>query len=153
MNNSNTKETSIKFRKVASIEQQQGKALKIILSIIAILLIIIILIFYFTSNLSRNAHMQLDDIKQGNLEAAYNMTSSDFQKEIPLDTFKTLISDYPILKDYKKVKFTERKIENGLGYVAGTIEAPDGSIMKIEYQFIKEDGQWKIQAFRLTKPE
>lgn len=68
--------------------------------------------------------------------------------------FKTTIADHPILKDFTHVKFTESKtVENGVGYTVGTIEDKNNNVMKIEYQIVKEDGQWKIQAFRVTKPE
>lgn len=132
----------------------QGKALAIILIIIAVIIIIGgILIFYFTSGFTHEARAQLDDIKAGNLDAAYYMTSTGFQKEVPIDTFKRLINEHPILKNFKNVSFTEKKVENGLAYIAGTIEDQDNTVMKIEYQFVKEDGKWKIQAFRLSKPE
>lgn len=131
----------------------QGQAAKIILGILAVIILIVAFFYYFTNSLPRDAHAQLDAIKSGHIEAAYAMTTKEFQKAVSFETFKSTIADHPILKDFTNVKFTESKIENGLGYATGTIEDKNKDVMKIEYQFIKEDGQWKIQAFRVTKPE
>lgn len=128
----------------------QGKVMKIILAILAVIVIVIALIFYFTGGLSDAAHQQLSALKSGNIESAYNMTSKAFQQSTSMDDYKIFIDKYPILKNYKSVSFTERKIENGMGYIAGTIENADGSQMKIEYQLVKEDDKWKIQGMQLT---
>jgi hypothetical protein len=131
----------------------QGKVMKIILAILAVIVIAIVLLFYFTSGLSDAAHEQLSALKSGNIESAYNMTSKAFQQTTSMDNYKSFVEKYPILKNYKSVSFTERKIENGSGYLAGIIESADGSQMKIEYQLVKEDGKWKIQAMQLTPME
>lgn len=131
----------------------QGKIVKIILAILAVIIIIFALILYFTSGLTGSAREQLAALKSENIEAAYHMTSSEFQKMTTLAHFKRYVEQYPILKNYKSVSFTDRKIEGSLGYISGTIENADGSQMKIEYQLVKEDNQWKIQALRLTPME
>lgn len=136
-----------------SLVSNQGKVLKIILAILAVIVIAIALIFYFTSGPSNAAHEQLSALKSGNIESAYNMTSKAFQQTTSMDDYKNFVEKYPILKTYKSVSFTERKIENGLGYISGTIENADGSQMKIEYQLVKEDDKWKIQAMQLTPME
>lgn len=132
---------------------QQGKAMKIILAIIAVIVIGIALMFYFTSGLSDAAHQQLSAIKSGNIDSAYDMTSKAFQEATSLNAYKDFVEKYPILKDYKSVSFTERKIEKDSGYLAGTIKTDDGSEMKIEYQLVKEDDKWKIQGMQLSPIE
>lgn len=131
----------------------QGKVMKIILVILAIIVIAIALVFYFTSGLTGPANEQLSAIKSGKIETAYNMTSKAFQQATSMDNFKIFIEQNPILKDYKSVSFTQRNIESGSGYISGTIENADGSQMKIEYQLVKEDDKWKIQAMQLSPME
>lgn len=128
----------------------EGKAMKIILGILVGLVVIIALLFIFTGGLARTANEQLEAIKAGNIDAAYSMTSSAFQKETSLDAFKSFVNTYPVLKSYKSVSFSERNMENGEGYLAGEIEDADGSKQKIEFKLIKEDDKWKILGIRLS---
>jgi hypothetical protein len=146
----NVPNNSLNLYSTPSLSSNQGKVMKIILAILAVIIIAIGLLFYFTSGLTGVANEQLSAIKSGNIEAAYGMTSSAFQKETSIENFKSYVEKYPILKNYKSVSFSERKFENSMGYISGVIEDTDGSKLKIEYQLIKEDGKWKIQGMRLS---
>jgi hypothetical protein len=128
----------------------RGSAKKIILGIFVVIIAAIVLAVVFTKGISDTAKNELIAIKAGNYEQAYSMTSKAFQQETPMDKFKEFIGKYPILKDYKDVSFDERKVENGFGYLHGTIEGLNGSKMIIEFQLVKEDDGWKVQALRLT---
>lgn len=135
------------------IAANQGKVLKIILAILAVIAIIIGLALYFTGGLSSAAREQLTAIQSGNIESAYSMTSKAFQESTSLDKFKSYVEQNPILKDYNSISFTERNVENGVGYLRGIIKNADGMQMKIEYQLVKEDNKWKIQGMQLTPIE
>jgi flagellar basal body-associated protein FliL len=105
----------------------QGKIMKILLGILAVIVLIIAGVYYFTSGLTGIAHEQLSAIKSGNIEAAYNTTSTAFQQNTSLEKFKNYIDQHPILKNYKSVRFTTRNIESGNGYIGGTIEDESGN--------------------------
>lgn len=149
----NREDHLVKISQAKGMISGQGKIMKIILAILAVLIIAIALIFYFTSGISDVAHQQLSALKSGNVDSAYSMTSKEFQQVTSLDDYKKFIENYPILKDYKSVSFKERKIENGAGYLNGTIEDADGRQLRIEYQLIKEDNKWKIQGMKLSPLE
>lgn len=134
----------------ASPQSSQGKVLKVILIILAVLAVIIASLLYFTSGLTAAAQEQLAALKSKKIEVAYHMTSSEFQKSTSLDQFKSYVEKNPILENYKSVSFTERSMDNGSGYLSGTIENSDGTQMKIEYRLVKEDNKWKVQAMQLT---
>lgn len=127
--------------------------MKIILSILAVVVVLIALLFYFTSGLTGTANEQLASLKSGNIETAYSMTSKDFQNATSLNKFKIFVEQNPVLKNYKSVSFTDRKVETGSGYLGGTIENADGVKTKIEYQLVKEGDKWKIQAMQLSPIE
>lgn len=133
------------------IYKQRGKALKIILWIVVIIAAIIGAAFYFTQGIANAANDQLLNIKAGNIDKAYSMTTKAFQNETSLEQFKALVNQFPVLNDFKEVTFWERKVENNTGYLSGTIESNSGAKMKLEFQLIKEDGKWKIQAMRLSE--
>jgi len=134
-----------------SLNKQHGKALKIILWIVVIIAAIIGAAFYFTQGVANTANDQLRSIQAGNVDEAYGMTSKAFQNETSLEQFNALVNQFPVLNDFKEVTFWERKVEDNTGYLSGTIESNSGAKMKIEYQLIKEDGKWKIQAMRLSE--
>ncbi|MDX1900742.1 MAG: DUF4864 domain-containing protein [Gammaproteobacteria bacterium] len=129
----------------------QGRARNIILGILAVIVVAIVLALYFTRGLADAAREQLSAIKSGDVTSAYNMTSAAFKQATSMDDFKKFVDSYPVLSNYKDVTFSERKVENGAGYLNGTIEGADGSQMKIEFQLVKEGSAWKVQAIQLSK--
>lgn len=130
--------------------QQKGGIMKVLLWIIGIIVVAIALALFFTRGLGEAAREQLSAIKAGDLQAAYSMTSKAFQEATTFDRFKKVVEANAVLVHYSDATFTERRIENGVGYLKGTIKSTDGAQMQIEYQLVKEDDKWKIQAFRLS---
>lgn len=130
--------------------QQQGGIMKVLLWILGIIILAVALALFFTRGLGEAAREQLSAIKAGDLQAAYSMTSKAFQEATPFDEFKKVVEASSVLSNYSDATFTERKVENGVGYLKGTIKSSDGGQMQIEYQLVKENDKWKIQAFRLS---
>lgn len=130
--------------------QQQGGVMKIVLWILGIIIVAVALALFFTRGLGEAAREQLSAIKAGDLQAAYSMTSKAFQEATSFDKFKKVVETTSVLSNYADATFTERKVENGIGYLKGTIKSSDGAKMQIEYQLVKENDNWKIQAFRLS---
>jgi hypothetical protein len=90
------------------------------------------------------ANKQLEAIRSGDIKSAYSYTSSEFQKKIPLDKFEQLIGVYPALKQNKSASFTQRNIDYNSGEIAGSITTVNGETVPIEFNFIKENGEWKV---------
>lgn len=128
----------------------RGETKKIVLVIVAIIIVTLGLTFIFRSGVTGLVHDQLTDIKNGNLQQAYEMTSADFQQATPFSEFKNYINQYPIFSHYKKISFTEKNVEGTTAYLNGMIEGDDDNQMQIEYQLIRESHQWKIQGMRLS---
>lgn len=100
--------------------------------------------FWATKGPVKVIQEQLSALRRGDIEGAYLLTSGDFHKVTNLDRFKQFINTYPLLAQNKKASFSSRKIENDKGYVSGTLTAADGSSTPINYDLIKENGEWKI---------
>lgn len=128
----------------------QGKVVKIILIILSIIIIAVGLAFYFTSGVADAVRNELTMIKSGDVKAAYEETSAAFKQSTSLEQFTKIINEYPTLKDNKGISINERRIENGFGYVSGTLEGTDGSKMMIEFQLVKENDKWKIQGMNIS---
>lgn len=127
-----------------------GKIKALILVALFVMVGVIVLIMALSQSTSDVARQQLTAIKAGDIQQAYAMTSTEFQKATSLKQFKKFLQSYPILSDSNSVTFSERKIDNGMGYLAGTLTGPNGNTKNIEFQLIKEDEQWKIQGIQLS---
>lgn len=123
---------------------------KIALGIFLIMLIMLGIKFFTIKNIANIADLQLEAIRSGDMVKAYSINSNAFHEHISLQDFKSFVDSYPILKSNKNIQFTEKSFEGNFGYLNGIIEGNDGSKMMIEYQLIKENKAWKIQAIRLS---
>lgn len=106
--------------------------------------LIVWLVLWLTAGVVEPVHRQLAALKAGDMDAAYAETSEAFRQATPLDRFTAFVGEYPILKDHADYSFPRRSIENGVGYVSGTLTSATGGVTPIEYQLVKENEAWKI---------
>ena len=63
--------------------------------------------------------------------------------------FRAVRRDLPGPCQQQEASFSERRIENELGYVRGTLTDQDGGVLPIEYQLVKENESWKILGINI----
>lgn len=97
-----------------------------------------------TSGIVEVAERQLAALKAGNIEAAYAETSEQFRQQTPLDAFTAFVDQYPILKEHASHSFANRKIENNVGELSGSLTSSTGGVTPIQYRLVKENDAWKI---------
>jgi hypothetical protein len=138
--------------KIARLAQNalKGKAAKVVLGVIGFMIIVTLLSYGFHKSISGVARLQLIDIRDNRLEEAYNMTSTAFQDQTSLAAFQSFVDHYPILTTFKKMQFIETRMDGDDGYLYGKLEDSEGTKSTIEFQFVKEDREWKIKALRLA---
>ena len=108
------------------------------------------LVGYTTSGLIIVVQDQLNALHQGNIKQAYSYTAKEFQQAIPLNNFKLFVEQFPALTDNESIHFAQRGIENSSAYLQGIATAKNGTQTKIRYQFVKQDGAWKILAIKIV---
>lgn len=122
--------------------------LKIVIGIFAGLGVLIACIagfvFWLTLGLVEPIERQLEALKAGDMQAAYEETSEAFRQATPLDAFTSFVGSYPILKDAASHSFPSRSFENNQGTVTGTLTSPTGGVTPATYRLVKENGAWKI---------
>ena len=118
--------------------------LKVILGLVIFVIIVVIIAMMATSPVVKPVEKQLDYLKAGDIQAAYDLTSNEFKNATTLDAFKAFLVQYPSLSNNKSHTFDSREITNNNGTVKGTLEANDGTQTPIEFRLIKENGTWKI---------
>jgi type II secretory pathway pseudopilin PulG len=125
-------------------------AMKIIIALILLAIAAVALVFVLAQTPNDVVKAQLLAIKTGDINKAYRLTSSDFQQGTDQHKFEEFINKYDVLKQNNSFVFNESKSEGTIGYVSGKVEDKEGNTATIEFQLAKENGNWSIQALRLS---
>lgn len=92
----------------------------------------------------------LQAINDGDIRKAYDdYTSKRFKEAMPYDQFAQLVEENSSVLKSKSSSFTNVQIENGVAKVEGTITGKSGATAKATYELVQEEGEWKIQYFKL----
>ncbi|MBI5411606.1 hypothetical protein HZA43_00330 [Candidatus Peregrinibacteria bacterium] len=102
-------------------------------------------IFYITKDQAAMADRFLEALKTGDTEKAYQMTSTEFQKETTPEAFKSF-ANRSTFKNYQSSTWGYRSIDTSGRSVKGVIQSGE-TTLKAEVDFIKENDEWKIQYF------
>ena len=128
-----------------------GLATKPMLAIVAVIVIVAI---YFFSGSGRDVNKvgmaELNAIRAGDMQTAYDLTSTAFKKQTPPAAFTSYVGQYPILQQYTSVNFSQQQIEKTTAAIGGVMIGPDGRQMQIQFQFVKENKAWRIQGLSLA---
>jgi hypothetical protein len=119
------------------------KFLKVLGIIVGAIVLIIILAFVFTSGLPKVADTMFTDIKEGNVQQAYEATAGQFKSSTTLEQFQAFVQQVG-LNNFKDASRTEREVINNQGVLKGTVTLMDDSKVPFEVNLIKEEGEWKI---------
>jgi hypothetical protein len=96
----------------------------------------------------------LGDLRQGNLDAAYDRLSDDYRARFSRSAFEMAVEEHPTLKDNAEGRFSPLNggsvsIVNDRGLVKGTLVSKSGQEESAIIALHKEGGSWKIQSFVL----
>ncbi len=95
---------------------------------------------------------QLEALKSHDINKAYeNFTSPEFKTGTDLKAFTEFVKRFPILSDYKNAEYTLEGINPEVAKLKASLHS-DGSVTNIEYNFIKQDGNWKVWSLRVMEP-
>ncbi|MEI8365928.1 MAG: DUF4864 domain-containing protein [Parachlamydiaceae bacterium] len=96
----------------------------------------------------------LDTLRKGDTVTAYNhYTSQQFQKNISLDNFKTLVAREPTLAQNKLFQHRSFYIEDEIVSFEGDLISTTGVAVPVEFDFLMEGNEWKIMGLQLYQPE
>jgi hypothetical protein len=100
--------------------------------------------FHMTSEAVGAVRGQLADLKAGNIEAAYQRFSEDYQARVSREEFEVLVSRHPGLRENADSTFWQRSIENDRGKISGVLTSTSGTRETVTYHLVKEGGVWKV---------
>ncbi len=130
---------------------KKGMALwfKILIGAVVAIILIVGIAMWATSGMVDTVTRHMDALKAGDIETAYSETSGAFQQSTSLEQYNEFVKSYPILTDYTEWSLPSRSVENNIGTVEGTLTAPDGTVMPIAFQLVKENDAWVILGINL----
>lgn len=89
--------------------------------------------------------MQLDQLRQGNIEKAYqDYASKSFQKATSLEAFTGFVKAHPGFLESSDINLGQVSIDNNIVTLSGKLIAKSGQVYPIEYDLVSEDGAWKV---------
>lgn len=119
------------------------KILKILGIVFGAILLFVGAIFWVTQPVVQSADNFFALVKQNRFEDAYQSTAADFQKSTSFDQFQEFLKGTGLVK-FQSSFWNSRSIENSLGKVSGTITTSDQQTVRLEIQFVQENGQWRV---------
>jgi hypothetical protein len=95
----------------------------------------------------------LGALRNGDIQGAYEQTSRAFREATPAAAFLGFVTAYPVLSAHRSFRVGEQALGTEVGYVRGTLADGDRALARVEFQMVKEDDAWKIQAVELAGVE
>lgn len=101
--------------------------------------------------LSMIIQSQLKTIEKGDIKQAYEeYTSKQFQGATSLDQFEKITKDFPAFHQATRVNASNVTFNNNVAVLNGYLAGEDNQKFPFEYDFIKENGTWKIVFMKIA---
>lgn len=97
---------------------------------------------------------QLKALRGKEIDKAYQEnTSMEFRKKTSLDDFKKLVERFKPFSQNKLFQFQSFYTEDDIATFGGELHSIEGESIPVEYDFIQEDGKWKILGIQIYQNE
>lgn len=102
-------------------------------------------IFTAGESLEVIVYNQLNEIEEQQItKAYYEYASAEFKKKVSLDDFRKFVIANRALGDHDEIEILDKKQERNFGIVIAKIVPKMGDPIRLKYEFIKEEGDWRI---------
>ena len=106
------------------------------------------LVWKATAEPVRVAREHLDAINQEDYPRAYSYLSASLKAELSLEDFANHVRQNPQVFKTSDTTFSNRKIENDVCTLRGSVTSTEGGVTPIRVTLVKEGGEWRIRGFR-----
>lgn len=125
---------------------------KVLLSFIVTGILIGFIGVFYSEDVRQVVEGQLGKLRENRItQAYYDYSAKTFQETTSLPDFRKFIARYPAISDNKKFLLDSQSVDNGQAVVTGLLISNDLQEMKVEYQLIKEDEDWKVLSISLQE--
>ena len=96
----------------------------------------------------------LKDLRSKGVEKVYNdYTSKEFRKKTSLEEFKKMLEKFKLFSESTIFQFQSFFVEEGIASLGGDLYSETGKAVPIEFDFVQEDGKWKILGMQIYENE
>ena len=106
------------------------------------------LVWKATAEPVRVTREHLDAINQEDYPRAYSLLSQSLKAELSLEDFTNHVRANPQTFKTTDSTFSNRKIENDVCTLRGTVTSAEGGKTPVRVTLVKEGGEWRIRGFR-----
>jgi hypothetical protein len=104
--------------------------------------------FYLARGAEQAVRAQLQDLRNGDLDAAYARTTAGYQADHPAAAFAAFVGRHPGLVGNSGSTFANRSVEGSTARLSGTLAHASGQ-ESVAYELLEEGGAWKISALEV----
>ena len=104
---------------------------------------------FMTQEPVKTARAQLEEIRQGQLDAAYERFSEAYRARVSRSEFESFVSRHPALKDNQDSTFWQRSVENDEARLTGVLTSQADETESVRYELRKEDSAWVISLLEV----
>ncbi len=121
---------------------------KLVLIVVVVLLVLLWggYFLFFSATSQDTAAQQLEALKVGDMNAAYALTSQEYQKGTSLAVFQETFGD--IFTNYRDRVFSGAISSENVLFVS--VQTADGAIEDLQYTMVSEGGGWKVSAMEIV---
>lgn len=106
-----------------------------------------VLLLFGPGGVSGAADPFLQALERRDFVAAAAQRTKRFQEAVPQDAFERFLRESKVGM-YASGSWSGWQIEDGVGTVEGSITTATGQALPLRLSFVKEDGQWRIDAIQ-----
>jgi len=106
------------------------------------------LVWKATAEPVRVTREHLDAINKEGYPRAYSLLSASLKAELSLEDFTNHVRANPQIFKTSDVTFSNRKIDNDVCTLRGTVTSTEGGKTPVRVTLVKEGGEWRIRGFR-----
>lgn len=123
---------------------------KIVLGVVGVgvfAITLAVLLLFGPGGVSGAADPFLQALERRDFVAAAAQRTKRFQETVPQDAFERFLRESKVGM-YASGSWSGWQIQDGVGTVDGSITTATGEVLPVRLSFLKEDGQWRIDAIQ-----
>lgn len=105
-------------------------------------------VFYMSQGAARAAHGLLEDVRKGDLDAAYARFSEAERARLSRAAFGEYVAARPALREHTEATLGSRRISNDRAFMAGHVADRAGRRHAVAIELVREGDEWRVVALR-----
>jgi hypothetical protein len=105
-------------------------------------------VFYMTQGAAKTAHALLEDVRKGDLDAAYARFTEAERARMSRAAFGEYVAARPALREHQDATLDSRRISNERAFMSGHVADRAGGRHAVAIELVREGDEWRVVALR-----